>query len=56
MSEFARQRRAYYEVLRVYNRWCALLDSEAGPGAAQPRGSVLAGLGTHHTGRTAQTS
>jgi 2-polyprenyl-6-methoxyphenol hydroxylase-like FAD-dependent oxidoreductase len=30
-SEFARQRQAYYEVLRAYDRWCALLDSEEGP-------------------------
>ena len=32
-SEFARQRYAYYEVLRAYDRWCALLDSEEGPEA-----------------------
>jgi 2-polyprenyl-6-methoxyphenol hydroxylase-like FAD-dependent oxidoreductase len=32
-SEFARQRQTYYEVLRAYDRWCALLDSEEGPEA-----------------------
>jgi 2-polyprenyl-6-methoxyphenol hydroxylase-like FAD-dependent oxidoreductase len=30
-SEFARQRQAYYEVLRAYDRWCALLEAEEGP-------------------------
>jgi menaquinone-9 beta-reductase len=30
-GEFARQRQAYYEALRAYDRWCALLDSEEGP-------------------------
>jgi 2-polyprenyl-6-methoxyphenol hydroxylase-like FAD-dependent oxidoreductase len=36
-SEFARQRPAYYEVLRAYDRWCALLDAEEGPGADRRR-------------------
>ena len=36
-SEFARQRQAYYEVLRTYDRWCALLDSEEGPAADRRR-------------------
>jgi menaquinone-9 beta-reductase len=36
-SEFARQRQAYYEVLRAYDRWCALLDSEEGPEADRRR-------------------
>ncbi len=36
-SEFARQRRGYYEVLRAYDRWCALLDSEEGPEADRRR-------------------
>lgn len=36
-SEFARQRRAYYEVLRAYDRWCALLDAEEGPEADRRR-------------------
>lgn len=33
VSEFATQRQAYYDVLRAYDRWCALLDSEEGPEA-----------------------
>lgn len=36
-TEFARQRPAYYEVLRAYDRWCALLDSEDGPEADRRR-------------------
>ena len=36
-SEFAGQRQAYYEVLREYDRWCALLDSEEGPEADRRR-------------------
>jgi 2-polyprenyl-6-methoxyphenol hydroxylase-like FAD-dependent oxidoreductase len=36
-SEFARQRQAYYDVLRAYDRWCALLDSEVGPEADRRR-------------------
>ena len=36
-SEFARRRHAYYEVLRAYDRWCALLDSEEGPEAERRR-------------------
>lgn len=36
-SEFARQRQAYYQVLRAYDRWCALLDSEEGPEADRRR-------------------
>jgi 2-polyprenyl-6-methoxyphenol hydroxylase-like FAD-dependent oxidoreductase len=36
-TEFARQRQAYYEVLRAYDRWCALLDSEEGPAADRRR-------------------
>ena len=36
-SEFARQRQAYYEVLRAYDRWCALLDAEEGPEADRRR-------------------
>ena len=35
--EFAKQRRAYYEVLRAYDRWCALLDAEEGPEADRRR-------------------
>jgi menaquinone-9 beta-reductase len=35
--EFARQRRAYYDVLRAYDRWCALLDAEEGPEADRRR-------------------
>ena len=36
-DEFARQRQAYYEVLRAYDRWCALLDAEEGPAADRRR-------------------
>jgi 2-polyprenyl-6-methoxyphenol hydroxylase-like FAD-dependent oxidoreductase len=36
-SEFARQRHAYYDVLRAYDRWCALLDAEEGPEADRRR-------------------
>jgi 2-polyprenyl-6-methoxyphenol hydroxylase-like FAD-dependent oxidoreductase len=36
-SEFARQRQAYYEVLRAYDRWCALLDAEEGSEADRRR-------------------
>ena len=36
-SGFARQRQAYYEVIRAYDRWCALLDSEEGPEADRRR-------------------
>jgi menaquinone-9 beta-reductase len=36
-GEFARQRTAYYDVLRAYDRWCALLDSEEGPEADHRR-------------------
>ena len=36
-SEFAQQRQAYYKVLRAYDRWCALLDSEEGPEADHRR-------------------
>jgi 2-polyprenyl-6-methoxyphenol hydroxylase-like FAD-dependent oxidoreductase len=36
-SEYARQRQAYYEVLRAYDRWCALLDAEEGPEADRRR-------------------
>jgi 2-polyprenyl-6-methoxyphenol hydroxylase-like FAD-dependent oxidoreductase len=36
-SEFARQRTGYYEVLRAYDRWCALLDAEEGPEADRRR-------------------
>ena len=36
-SEFARQRQAYYAVLRAYDRWCALLDAEQGPEADRRR-------------------
>ena len=35
--EFAKQRRAYYEVLRAYDRWCGLLDAEEGPEADRRR-------------------
>jgi 2-polyprenyl-6-methoxyphenol hydroxylase-like FAD-dependent oxidoreductase len=35
--EFARQRQAYYAVLRAYDRWCALLDAEEGPEADRRR-------------------
>jgi 2-polyprenyl-6-methoxyphenol hydroxylase-like FAD-dependent oxidoreductase len=42
-SEFARQRPAYYEVLRAYDRWCALLDAEEGPGADRRRELNAAG-------------
>lgn len=37
ISEFERQRRAYYEVLRAYDLWCALLDAEEGPEADRRR-------------------
>jgi 2-polyprenyl-6-methoxyphenol hydroxylase-like FAD-dependent oxidoreductase len=36
-SEFASQRQGYYEVLRTYDRWCALLDAEEGPEADRRR-------------------
>ena len=36
-SEFARRRQAYYEVLRAYDLWCALLDAEEGPEADRRR-------------------
>jgi 2-polyprenyl-6-methoxyphenol hydroxylase-like FAD-dependent oxidoreductase len=36
-SEFARQRQAYYEVLRAYDRWCALLEAEEGSEADRRR-------------------
>jgi 2-polyprenyl-6-methoxyphenol hydroxylase-like FAD-dependent oxidoreductase len=36
-GEFARQRQAYHEVLRAYDRWCALLDAEEGPEADRRR-------------------
>lgn len=36
-SEFERQRQAYYEVLRAYDRWCALLEAEVGPEADRRR-------------------
>lgn len=36
-SEFARQRLAYYDVLRAYDRWCALLDAEEGRDADRRR-------------------
>jgi len=36
-SEFATQRQAYYDVLRAYDRWCALLDAEEGPEADRRR-------------------
>jgi 2-polyprenyl-6-methoxyphenol hydroxylase-like FAD-dependent oxidoreductase len=36
-TEFARQRQAYYAVLRAYDRWCALLDAEEGPEADRRR-------------------
>ena len=36
-GEFARQRQAYYEVLRAYDRWCALLEAEEGPEADRRR-------------------
>jgi 2-polyprenyl-6-methoxyphenol hydroxylase-like FAD-dependent oxidoreductase len=36
-SEFARQRQGYYDVLRAYDRWCALVDAEEGPEADRRR-------------------
>lgn len=36
-SEYARQRQTYYEVLRAYDRWCALLEAEVGPEADRRR-------------------
>ena len=36
-SEFARERQAYYEVLRAYDRWCALLEAEEGSEADRRR-------------------
>jgi 2-polyprenyl-6-methoxyphenol hydroxylase-like FAD-dependent oxidoreductase len=36
-TEFARKRQAYYEVLRAYDRWCALVDAEEGPDADRRR-------------------
>jgi menaquinone-9 beta-reductase len=35
--EFARQRQAYYDVLRAYDRWLALIDAEEGPEGARRR-------------------
>lgn len=55
ISEFERQRRAYYEVLRAYDVWCALLDAEEGPeadrrrelnAAARERDPTLGGFAT----------
>jgi len=37
IREFEKQRRAYYEVLRAYDLWCALLDAEEGPEANRRR-------------------
>lgn len=36
-SEFAKQRQAYYEVLRAYDRWCALVEAEEGTEADRRR-------------------
>lgn len=36
-AEFARQREAYYDVLRAYDRWLALIDAEEGPEGARRR-------------------
>jgi 2-polyprenyl-6-methoxyphenol hydroxylase-like FAD-dependent oxidoreductase len=36
-TEYERQRQAYYDVLRAYDRWCALLEAEAGPEADRRR-------------------
>lgn len=36
-AEFARQRRAYFAVLRAYDLWCALLEAEDGPEADRRR-------------------
>jgi 2-polyprenyl-6-methoxyphenol hydroxylase-like FAD-dependent oxidoreductase len=54
-SEFARQREAYYDVLRAYDRWCNLLEAEEGPeadrrrelhAAAREADPALGGFGT----------
>jgi len=39
-AEFARQRDAYYDVLRAYDRWLALIDAEEGPEGARRRESA----------------
>jgi 2-polyprenyl-6-methoxyphenol hydroxylase-like FAD-dependent oxidoreductase len=36
-AEYARQRRAYFEVLRAYDLWTALLEAETGPAADRRR-------------------
>jgi 2-polyprenyl-6-methoxyphenol hydroxylase-like FAD-dependent oxidoreductase len=36
-AEFARQRDAYYDVLRAYDRWVALIDAEEGSEGARRR-------------------
>ena len=36
-SEFARQRQAYFEVLRAYDRWTAMVDAEEGAEAERRR-------------------
>ncbi len=36
-SEFARRRQSYYEVLRAYDQWCAVVDAEEGPEAERRR-------------------
>ena len=36
-TEYERQRQAYYDVLRAYDRWCALLEAEVGPEADRRR-------------------
>jgi hypothetical protein len=36
-AEFAKQRAAYYDVLRAYDRWTAQIDAEWGPEADRRR-------------------
>jgi menaquinone-9 beta-reductase len=36
-AEFAEQRAAYYDALRAYDRWTALIDAEEGPEADRRR-------------------
>jgi 2-polyprenyl-6-methoxyphenol hydroxylase-like FAD-dependent oxidoreductase len=54
-NEYARQRQAYYDVLRAYDQWCALLEAEVGPeadrrrdrnAAAREADPTLGGFGT----------
>ncbi len=48
-SEFAHRRQSYYEVLRAYDRWCALVDAEEGPEADRRRELNAAARGADPT-------